>query len=55
LSYTLIHAFVDQIGGQLAISDEDGGTWLITFQPSNSNGAGRPANGGHSPLTLHRA
>ena len=55
LSYTLIHAFVEQIGGQLAISDNDGATWLITFQPSNASGAGRAANGGYHSMSVHRA
>jgi len=46
LSYTLIHAFVDQIGGRLTISDADGGTWLISFVADHVNGGTRPSSGG---------
>lgn len=47
LSYTLIHAFVDQIGGRIAISEAEGGTWSITFEanrPEGSERSGAPAS-----------
>jgi two-component sensor histidine kinase len=46
LSYTLIHAFVDQIGGRLTMNEAEGGTWLITFMASHSDGGSRPSSGG---------
>jgi two-component sensor histidine kinase/PAS domain-containing protein len=47
LSYTLIHAFVDQIGGRLATGEgASGSTWTITFPISQSVGGDRPAPGG---------
>lgn len=48
LSYTLIHAFVDQIGGHIAISEADGGTWSITFEASRSESGDRPG----APVSL---
>jgi hypothetical protein len=43
LSYTLIHAFIDQIGGRIAINEANGGTWSITFEASRTDGGDRPA------------
>jgi len=47
LSYTLIHAFVDQIGGKLSTNEGDGGTWLIAFAANQTDGASRPAPSGY--------
>jgi two-component sensor histidine kinase/PAS domain-containing protein len=52
LSYTLIHAFIDQIGGRLATNEGDGGTWLITFTASQTDG-GRPAPGGSYLMSVN--
>ncbi|MEO8558572.1 MAG: histidine kinase dimerization/phosphoacceptor domain -containing protein [Rhodospirillales bacterium] len=54
LSSTLIHAFVDQIGGRLSTKQTETGTWLISFAANQSSGT-RPAPSGSYLMAAERA